>query len=115
MARKARSGGVNKSAAIRDVLTANPEIKATEAISLLAQSGIKAAPGLFYFIKGQMKGSKGRRRKVKRTAATAMASGEVGAATRNGNVVSTIKKVKGLAADVGGLKKLKALVEALSE
>ena len=31
------------------------------------------------------------------------------------DVLATIKKVKGLAAEVGGLRKLKALVEALSE
>jgi hypothetical protein len=35
------------------------------------------------------------------------------AAPRSGDVVATINKVKGLAAEVGGLKKLAALVEAL--
>ena len=35
--------------------------------------------------------------------------------TKNSDVVATILKVKHLASEVGGLKKLKSLVEALGE
>jgi hypothetical protein len=107
MARKLKEGEVNKSQEIRDLLTLNPKIKASEAVAQLAQRGIKIAPGLFYFIKGRM----GRRRKQRRH----VEAGATAGITRNGDVLATIKKIKGLAGEVGGLKKLKALVEELSE
>jgi hypothetical protein len=115
MARRARDGGVNKSAAIRELLGQNPEINAAEAKATLAKQGIKITSGLYYFIKGKIKGKRGRRRKMRRQAATVMASGAVPATSANGDALTTIKKVKGLAAELGGLKKLKALVEALSD
>lgn len=113
MAKKAKSGGVNKSQAVRDLLTQNPEIGAKEAVTLLANKGIKVLPNQFYFVKGQMKGRKGRRRKIRRQVANVMATSN-GAATSS-DVLATIKKVKSLAAEVGGLKKLIALAEALGE
>lgn len=112
MARKAKNGEVNKSQAIRDVLSQTPEIKVSEVVATLKEKGIKVTPNLVYFIKGKVQGQKGRRRKMRRQVATVMASNN-GVAT-SGDVLSTIKKIKGLAAEVGGLKKLSALVEALS-
>ncbi len=111
----AKKSGVNKSAAFRDLLAQNPEIKAAEAVAKLAEKGIKSDVGLFYFVKGHMKGMKGRRRKIRRKVATAMTNGEGTTASGTGDVLATIRKVKGWASDVGGLKKLKALVDALSE
>lgn len=61
MARKAQNGEVNKSAAIRDLLEQNPSIKAKEVVTTLGERGVKVAPGLVYFIKGKMKGKRGRR------------------------------------------------------
>jgi hypothetical protein len=109
MAKKAGNGEVNKSAAIRQLLEQNPALKASEVIATLADRGIDVAPSLFYFTKGRLRGRKGGRRKMRQKAEKAAG------ATANGDALSTIKKVKGLASEVGGLKKLMALVQALRE
>src|SRR5438477_12385480 len=108
MARKLKEGEVNKSAEIRNLLKQNPRIKASEAMDALRQRGIDVASSLFYFTKGKMRGRKGRRRKMRQNVANVMANGATG-----GDVVATIKKVKGLAAEVGGMRKLMQLVQAL--
>ena len=59
------------------------------------------------------RGRKGRRRKMRRQVESVMATSS-GAAPRS-DVLATINRVKGLAAEVGGMKKLAALVEALGE
>jgi hypothetical protein len=115
MARKAQSGEVNKSQAIRELLKQNPEIGATEAIDTLAKRGVKATANLYYFVKGKMTGRKSRRRKIRKNVEKVMANGAMASTTATSDVLATIKKVKGVAAEVGGLKKLAALVEALSE
>jgi hypothetical protein len=117
MAKKTKSGEVNKSAEIRELLKQNPEISANEAIATLAKKGIKIQSTLFYFNKGRLKGRKGRRKKARQMVAnvTATMSNNGAAPKSTGDVVATILKVKHLAADVGGLKKLRALVEALGE
>ena len=109
MARKRGPGEVNKSQAIRDLLQENPDIKATEAVKHLGDKGIKIAPGLFYFTKGKVTGGRRRRRKMRRDVAAVTGN------SNKGDVLGTIRKVKNLAAEVGGLGKLRALVEALSE
>jgi hypothetical protein len=115
MARKGQAGEVNKSEEIRQLIKANPKITAPEAVSTLADRGIKIDPGLFYFNKGKMKGMKGRRRKMRRKVASVMSNGVVSATPAKSDVVGMIMKVKGLAAEVGGLRKLAELVEALRE
>jgi hypothetical protein len=96
--------GVNKSAAIRDMITQNPKAKASEIISLLAVKGIKVRPHLVYLVKGKMKRIK---RKEKRQRVMSMA--------RNGNPVELILKVKEVARAAGGIASLKQLVDALAE
>ena len=99
---------MNKSAAIREIYKQNPEIKAKDVVSKLAEQGIKASVNLVYLIKGQAQGEKSHRRKVHKSATNvAQASGSI-------NSVTTILKVKALAAEVGGYDTLKALVEALA-
>jgi hypothetical protein len=117
MARKHQSGEVNKSQAMRDLLAKSPEIKAAEAIATLAKQGIKVIPSLYYYTKGKMSGKKGRRKKARQMVAnvTATMSNNGAPPTKTSDVVATILKVKHLAADVGGLKKLKSLVDALNE
>ena len=100
--------GVNKSEEIRQLMRAHPELPVKEIVSTLAGRGIKVTDNLVYFIKGKMKGRKGRRRKARQMIAQVAASG-------NHDPVATILKVNGWASEVGGLKKLKALVDALSE
>src|SRR5436853_6676995 len=112
MPRKAQSGGVNKSQEIRDFLSKNPASSAKEAMDALAANGIKVDSSLFYFVKGKMVGRRGRRRKMRRQVQGVMATSNGPAA--KSDVLATINKVKGLAGEVGGLKKLAALVEALA-
>ena len=103
-----KKNGVNKSEEIRQILKTNPEMPVKEVVSTMAGRGLKVTDNLVYFIKGRIKGRKGRRKKARQMMANVVATG-------NTDPVATILKVKRWAAEVGGLKKLKALVEALSE
>jgi hypothetical protein len=100
--------GVNKSEEIRQLLKANPKMPTKDIISTLAAKGIEVNDSLIYFVKGQLKGRQKWRQKAQQAVTKV-------AATGNGDPVATILKVKRWAAEVGGLKKLKALVDALSE
>jgi arginine repressor len=105
----------NKSQAIRDLFKQNPAASLDEVISTLAADGIQVTKSLVYLVKGKMKvKKKGRRRNAKKMVAKVM----VTAPSSNGSpgdALKTIMQVKGLANELGGLKKLKALVDALSE
>jgi hypothetical protein len=113
MAKKKPSIEVNKSQLIRELLTVNPKITLQEASDTLARQGIEIKQSLFYIVKGRLVGRKGRRKKSRQ----AVAAGTVanGSAPAVSDVLGTINKVKAVAAEVGGLKKLKSLLEALSE
>lgn len=106
-----KSGGsgqdINKSDEIRKLFTENPKLKAREVIDALAERGIKVTGGLVYLIKSKMKAT---RRREKRENASRVVS-----SNGHGDPVATIRKVKALAGEVGGLSKLRLLVEALSE
>ena len=106
-----KKNGVNKSEEIRQLLKANPAISAKEVTAALEKKGIKASEKLFYLVKGKMLGRKARRRKAQKVVAKVAEATNV----TKSDALSTILKVKALANDVGGLKKLKALVDALSE
>jgi hypothetical protein len=102
-----RKNGVNMSEEIRQVFRSNPGIKPKEVVAALSAKGIDVADGLVYYIKGQLKGRRGRRRKVRDVA------DKVAATPVSIDPLATILRVKSLANDVGGIKKLKALIEAL--
>ncbi len=106
-----RKNGVNKSEEIRQLLKANPEISGKEAVAALGAKGVQISDALFYFVKGHLKGRKGRKKKAQQVVAKATETTNV----PKSDALSTILKIKTLAAEVGGLKKLKALVEALSD
>lgn len=103
-----QKGSINKSKEIRILLQANPKMTAKEVVAALAEKRIKVSEALVYYQKGRMKGRKSRRKHLQAAATVASANG-------SGDPLATILKVKHLAANVGGLKKLKALVDALSE
>jgi len=107
MAKKTK--GATKSEEIRQLLKANPKMPVKEVVSTLAGRGIKVLETQVYYIRGKIKGRRGRRKNARQTAE------KVATATEIVNPVVMILKVKGWATDVGGLKKLKALVDALSE
>ena len=106
-----RKNGVNKSEEIRQLLKANPAITASEVVSTLNAKGIKVSDNLYYFIKGKMKGRKSRRKRAQKMVASVAKA----TSTTNSDALATILKVKALANEVGGLKRLKALIEALVE
>jgi hypothetical protein len=108
MGRKAKDGGLNKSEAIREVLSQHPEMKVKEIVAFLAEKGTSVAPNLVYLIKGKMKGAKRQRMKTKRRAT------KVAFSAGNSDAVATIIKVKAFANEVGGLGALRAIVDALS-
>src|SRR5690348_6566264 len=100
--------GVSKSEEIRQLLKSNPKVSAKEVVATLGQKGIQVSEHLYYYVKGHMKGRKKKARKMVANVATATH-------VTKSDALSTILKVKKLAAEVGGLKTLKALVDALSE
>ena len=107
-----KSNGVNKSEEVRQLLKANPATTAKEVVAKMAEKGLKISNALFYFTKGQMKGRKARNKKDQTKAVAKLA--ESSHVTKS-DALATILKVKGWAKEVGGMKTLKALVEALSE
>jgi hypothetical protein len=112
MGRKAKQvGEVNKSQAIRDLLKEMPDIKANDAVTALAEKGITVKSSLFYIVKGKVAGGKKRRRKNTKAAVEIVAASTSG----NGDALGTIMKIKKLAAEVGGIRTLKSLVDVLSE
>jgi hypothetical protein len=106
-----KNDGVNRSEEIRQLLKENPQIGSKEVAAKLAEKGIKVSNGLFYFVKGQIKGRKARKTKAQKTVTRVAEFTHV----NRTDAVSTILKVKACAKEVGGMKTLKALVEALSD
>ena len=103
----AKNSEVNRSQAIRDMIAANPAAQSKEIITFLAQKGIKVNPHLVYFVRSKAKHQK-RKQKRQRVLAASQGMG-------NGNPVELILKVNELAANTGGLRNLKRLVDALAE
>ncbi len=106
-----RKNGVNKSEEIRHMLKADPKATAKEVSAALGAKGIKVSEKLYYLVKGNMLGRQARKNKARKVVARVAASTGTGSA----DALSTILKVKSLANEVGGMKQLRALVEALSE
>lgn len=111
MARPKSNGddkGVNKSQAIRDILSDNPSTKTREIVAKLAEKGISVTNALVYLIKSKQKQT---RKRHKREQAAATASKQTGFHSP----VALIVRVKELAREVGGYKTLKQLVDVLAE
>jgi Icc-related predicted phosphoesterase len=95
---------INKSQAVRELLSANPKMKAKEIITTLAEKGITVRPSLVYFLKAKRRAKKHRATRER-----------VATVSGNHDPVTVIRRVKSFAEEVGGLRKLKELVEALTE
>jgi hypothetical protein len=104
---------VNKSQIVREILTANPEMKAKEVVEAMAAKGHKITDALVYTIKGSMKEKKKRKARVVKAAKAAVPSSN-GQATK-ADAITMIREVKSLAQKAGGYEKLKELVDALAE
>src|SRR6266852_5706987 len=105
--RKAREDGVNKSAAVREILAKDFHTPVREIVSTLNQRGIKIHPNLVYLIKSKTNAG---RRKQKRQKALEN-SRDLGLA----NPVELILEVRKLAVKAGGFRHLKQLVDVLAE
>jgi hypothetical protein len=105
MAKKKQFG--EKSAAIRELLAQNPKTPVSEIVSTLAGRGMKVTPNLVYAIKTK---ARARRRKQKRQAAV-----QAGRNSGVANPVALVIKVRQLAAEAGGMRHLKQLVDVLAE
>ena len=108
MAKKRQPGEVNRSQLIRELLKENPSIKCVDAIAALAAKNVEITSSLFYIVKGKMAGRRSRRRRNRKKAV------QLATASGSSDALGTILKVKKLAVEVGGLRNLKELVDALS-
>ena len=99
--------GVNKSAAVREILAGNPHAPTNEVIATLKQRGIKAHPNLVYLIKSKMRAQRGRQKREK-----ALENGREMGIT---NPVELILEVRRLSQKAGGMRHLKNLVDVLAE
>lgn len=104
-----------KSDAVREMLASHPDMTAGEIAEALARKGITVSTQLVYNLRTKP-GRKRRKSGAEKDLAAGIATiNEVRMPPRKDDgVVGTIKRVKALAADVGGLPKLRLLVEALS-
>ena len=103
---------VTKSQLIRDYIVAHPQKSLSEVVADFAERGIPVSKNLVYVVKSKMRAKK--HREAKQEAAEAVAATPT-AAPGSADVVTTIKKIKSLASETGGMKTLKALVDALAE
>jgi arginine repressor len=103
----------NKTQAVRVLLKQTPKATVEEVISTLAAKGIEVKKGLVYLVKSSMKSKKRRQKREK--VATDMVTATSSSSGSGIDPLTAIKQIKGLAAELGGMKKLRALVEALSE
>jgi hypothetical protein len=101
-------GDVNRSEEVRKLLGENPEMPPKDIVATLGKRGVKITDNLVYLVRGRIQGRKGRRKKARQFVAKAAATGDT-------DPVATVLKVKRWAEEFGGLKKLKALVDVLSE
>lgn len=106
-----QKNGVNKSEEIRKLLGANPRISAKDVSTALGEKGIKISPKLYYLVKGKMLAKQAHKKKAQKMAAKVAAS----TGTGGGDALSMILRVKSLAREVGGMKRLQSLVEAMNE
>lgn len=88
---------------------------AKDVVSAMAEKGVTVTEGLVYFVKGNMKGKRTQKKKAEKAAVLVVTATASTPALANGDALKTILMVKDFAAQVGGLKKLIALAEALSE
>jgi hypothetical protein len=103
---KRKQGGVNKSAAVREILAKDPNTPTRDVIATLQQRGIKVHPNLVYLMKSKMRSQ---RRKHKRQMLEN--SQQLGIA----NPVDLILEVRRLSEKTGGIRHLKKLVDVLAE
>jgi hypothetical protein len=112
MAKAKTQDDVNKSAAIRDELKQNPALSTQEVVDSLAKKGVTVTPGLVYQVRTAMKAKE---KKQRREAAKSQVNGKKTQGATAKDAVQVVKKIKGLASELGGLGNLKEVVDALAD
>jgi predicted ATP-grasp superfamily ATP-dependent carboligase len=97
---------------VREILAANPEMKAKEVVAAMTAKGHKITDNLVYFLKGKSSAKKARKKRVVKAAKAAHVTGVTGT---KADALTMIREVKALALKAGGYAKLKELVDALAE
>ena len=105
----------SKSALVQAFLKGNRKMTAKDVVSAMAEKGVSVTEGLVYFVKGNMKGKCTQKKKAEKAAVQVITATVSTPTLADGDALKTILKVKAFAAEVGGMKKLIALAEALSE
>jgi hypothetical protein len=98
---------VNRSDAVREALAQYPKATTKEVIDLLAGKGMKVSSTLVYYVRSKQNQA---RRKEKRDRVD-QASRDTPAA----NPVEVVARVKALSREVGGIGRLKQLVDLLAD
>jgi hypothetical protein len=104
MARPAK-GEPSKADAIRGVLAANPKMRTKDVVAELAGKGMKVSANHVYIIKSK---GKQRRRKARQARVDAVAQ-----VNMIRNPADAVLRVRRLGDEVGGLRALKQLVDAI--
>lgn len=118
---KKKSGGPNKSAAIRDYVTANPEAKPPEIVAAMKAQGIDVSTAFVSTVKSKTVGKSAKkkgRKKAGRPKGTTKAAVAAAPAARSSNGQSNVSvdqllKAKKLVGDLGGVSQARAALEAL--
>lgn len=115
-----KSGGPNKSEAIRDYVTANPNAKPREIVDALKAMGLAVSPAFVSTIKSKMGAGTGKRGRRRATSKSVTVRGRRPAAPTAAKAVSSsllddLITAKQLADKLGGIDKAKAALEALAK
>ena len=101
------SGEPTKATAIRKLLDSNPRMKTAEVVDALKSKGVKVTGNQVYLVKSK---ARGRKVRARRDRVQALMTGQSGT---NLDAIVIVTRAKDLARDMGGMKKLKALVDLL--
>ena len=107
---KKKSGGVNKSKAIKEALAAKPEASSKEIADALTSQGIPVTPTYVANVKSTMNRKPGRPKGKRK------GTGGAGAKAASDNVsLASLVQAKKLAAQLGGVEKARELLAALAK
>ena len=109
---------VSKSSLIREILKDAPGMEPKDVVAKLAEQGHNISVNLVYGIKGGMKETKRRKKKIAKAAMAAVvkpsSNGQATPASKT-DAITLIRDVKELVGRAGGYERLKELVDALAD
>jgi hypothetical protein len=101
---------VNKTAAVKEALKANPKISTRDISELLKTRGIEVTIGYVSAIKSKMKG-----KRKKKVATAAPAAEAAPARPKDAVSIALLQKAKKMVKDLGGVKAAKQAIDALAQ